>query len=66
MSWYIYGHYHGNGTFYVRHIKLEEGSVATLWCPNSSDAFATAMGLNNNIEYDTSGYGNNGVKIGNF
>lgn len=66
MSWYIYGHYNGNGTFYVRHIKLEEGSVATPWCPNSSDTFATIMGLNDNIEYDTSGYGNNGTKIGTF
>ena len=64
MSWYIYGHYNGNGTFYVRHIKLEEGSVATPWCPNSSDTFATIMGLNDNIEYDTSGYENNGTKKG--
>lgn len=66
MTWYIYGHYNGNGTFYVRHIKLEEGSVATPWCPNSSDTFATIMGLNDNIEYDTSGYENNGTKMGNF
>lgn len=66
MSWYIYGHYNGNGTFYVRHIKLEEGLVATPWCPNSSDTFATIMGLNDNIEYDTSGYENNGTKIGTF
>ena len=66
MTWYIYGHYNGNGTFYVRHIKLEEGSVATPWCPNSSDAFATTMGLNDNIQYDTSGYGNNRIKVGTF
>lgn len=66
MTWYIYGHYNGNGTFYVRHIKLEEGSVATPWCPNSSDTFAITMGLNDNIEYDTSGYENNGTRIGTF
>lgn len=66
MTWYIYGHYNGNGTFYVRHIKLEEGPVATPWCPNSADALATTMGLNDNVEYDTSGYGNNGMRTGTF
>ena len=66
MSWYIYGTMGGNGIMYVRHLKLEEGSIATPWCPNSSDIFATTMGLNDNVEYDTSGYGNNGTKIGSF
>ena len=44
----------------VKQIKVEEGEAATPWCPNSSDVLATTMGLNDNIEYDTSGYGNNG------
>lgn len=66
MSWYIYGQSGGNGKMYMRHPKLEEGSIATSWCPNSSDVLATTMGLNDNIEYDTSGYGNNGIKIGTF
>lgn len=66
MSWYIYGQSGGNGKMYMRHPKLEEGSVATSWCPNSSDALATTMGLNDNIEYDTSGYCNNGTRTGTF
>ena len=51
------------GTLYIKNIKLEEGSIATPWCPNSSDALTDTLGLNNNIEYDTSGYKNNGTKI---
>lgn len=56
----------GTGVVSVKNVKLEEGSMATPWCPNSSDALATTMGLNDNMEYDTSGYGNNGTKIGTF
>ena len=66
MAWYIYGTSGGNGKMYLRHPKLEEGSVATPWCPNSSDELATTMGLNDNVEYDTSGYGNNGTRMGTF
>ena len=47
-------------------VKLEKGSIPTPWCPNSSDALATTLGLNNNVEYDTSGYGNNGIRTGMF
>ena len=59
MSWYIYGHM-GNGIVYVRHPKLEESSKATPWSPSPLDTLATTLGLNDNVEYDTSGYGNNG------
>ena len=46
----------------VKQIKVEEGEIATPWCPNSSDALATTMGLNGTTEYDTSGFCNNGIK----
>jgi len=45
-------------------VKLEEGSTATPWTPAPSDALYSQMGLDNNIEYDVSGYGNNGTSIG--
>ena len=51
---------------WITDIKLEFGEVATPWCPNSSDTLATAMGLDNNVQYDTSGYGNNGTRTGAF
>lgn len=38
-----------NKKFDVNYIKLEEGSIATPWCPNSTDELATSMGINNNI-----------------
>lgn len=42
--------------------KLEKGSVATPWIPHTSDAQYSIFSMNNNIEYDTSGYKNNGTK----
>lgn len=38
----------------------------TLWCPNSADILSTMIGLNNNIEYDTSGFNNHGTRISTF
>ena len=61
MSWYIYGHYGGNGTFYVRHPKLEKGSIATSWTPALSE-----MGIDTSKITDSSGYGNDGIINGNL
>lgn len=55
-----------NKEFDVNNIKLEEGSIATPWCPNSTDELATTMGLNDNVEYDCSGFCNNGTRTGTF
>ena len=42
--------------------KLEENDTPTPWCPNINDTIYNSMGYNTNIEYDVSGYCNNGTK----
>ena len=66
VGWYIYGMSSSAGTIYMRRPKLEKGSIATPWCPNSSDNLAAEMGLNGTTEYDCSGYCNNGTRTGTF
>ena len=50
----------------IEWVKVEKGSIPTPWSPAPSDDLATQMGLNSNIEYDTSGYCNNGIRTGTF
>lgn len=47
-------------------LKFEKGSTATPWVPAPSDDLYSSMGLDNNIEYDVSGYNHNGTKNGVF
>ena len=54
----------GTGTVYVRNQKLERGSTPTPWLPNPADAEYSALGFDDGIEYDVSGYNNNGTKVG--
>lgn len=53
-----------NGEIYIKNVKVELGNHATPWVPNPSDALYSSMGLNSNIEYDVSGYQNNGTITG--
>lgn len=57
---------YGNGTFYAKNLKYELGSIATPWCPNSADTIYSILGLNGTIEYDCSGFYNNGTRTGTF
>lgn len=59
----FYTGYGSNNFYKISNVKLEKGSLPTPWCPNASDELYNTLGLNDNIQYDTSGYGNNGTKI---
>ena len=52
------------GMVYFTNFKIEKGSVATSWCPHTSDSMYTSLGLNSTTESDCSGLSNNGTKIG--
>ena len=52
------------GGVIVENPKLEKGSVATPWCPHTSDSLYTSLGLDSATEVDCSGLSNNGTKIG--
>ena len=60
----VYPTSEGSNAAYYALPKLERGSTATPWIPNSADDLYSAMGLDNGIEYDVSGYGNNGSVTG--
>jgi hypothetical protein len=51
-------------TWYIKNCKLEIADEATPWCPNVRDELYSQLGMDENIEYDVSGYGYNGTKIG--
>ena len=48
-------------TWYLRHPKIELGTSVTDWCPNPADALYKTLGYDTTTEYDTSGFGNDGI-----
>lgn len=51
----------------ITHFKFEIGGKATPWCPNPTEIPTDSIfGYNDDIEYDCSGYKNNGTKEGAF
>lgn len=54
------------GDVWIRNLKFEIGDKATPWTPNPADPEYSIMGYDDPIEYDVSGYGNNGTKVGNI
>ena len=51
---------------YIAQPKLELGSVATPWIPNSTDPLYITLGLDSTEEVDCSGIGSSGIKSGTF
>lgn len=51
------------GTANVNWIKIEKGNKATPWCPNEADKLYEEIKIDDNIEYDCSGFSHNGEKI---
>jgi len=62
----FYSVYNTGNVFKISNLKIEKGSSSTPWTPAPSDDLYSQMGLDNNIEYDVSGYGNNGTRVGTF
>lgn len=54
----------GQSTVICKFNKVEFGNVRTPWTPHPSDPLYSAMGLDNNIVYDVSGFRYNGTKTG--
>lgn len=48
-------------SFSLRNIKIEYGTTPTPWCPNSADTLYSTLGYDDGIEYDCSGFGNDGT-----
>ena len=55
-----------SATVYITQIKLEKGNIATAYCPHSSETIYSSMNLGSTIEYDYSGFNNNGTRTGTF
>lgn len=49
--------------FKIWNVKFERGEVATPWIPATTDPEYTALGFNDGIEYDVSGYGYNATIV---
>ena len=49
----------GNANINICGMKMELGTVATPWCPAESEI--ESLGFNQDIAYDCSGYGHNGI-----
>lgn len=56
----------GQGDIIISNIKLEEGSKVTNWIPNVNDSLYQTMNISSTVEYDISGYQNNGTRKNTF
>ena len=58
--------YGNGGHLLFTDLKLEKGTIKTSTSPIVNSDLYNSIGLNSNIEYDTSGYCNNGARTGTF
>ena len=58
----LYFHITSDTDVIMAQAKLEVSDYPTPWCPNEADELYSQLGMGENIEYDTSGYGNNALK----
>lgn len=58
----FYNYWEEGDILYLKDFKIEEGDKATPWCPSKTEELYNTLGLNSNIEYDCSGYGNDATK----
>jgi len=54
----------GQGAITLTKFKIEKGDIPTPWIPASTDSLYSKLELDNNIEYDLSGYQYNGTRSG--
>ena len=54
----------GQGAITLTKFKIEKGDTPTPWIPASTDPLYSKLELDNNIEYDLSGYQHNGTRSG--
>lgn len=57
----FYSKYNTGNVFAISNLKMELGSTPTLWTPNPADSLYSALGLDDNIIADVSGYRHNGT-----
>ena len=62
LSIQIHGNWQTGDWGSIFGLKFERGSHPTPWIPNPSDTEYSTLGFNDGIEYDVSGYGNNGIQ----
>ena len=63
-GWIVTAFWFSEDNISMTNVKFEFNDTETPWCPNFEDLIYSELGYDSNIEYDSSGYSNNGSKNG--